>query len=65
MSRRAGFGWLVRVPEHAADQGAARAGGRAVPVLSDVLPTAWQAVQYADVPAGGTLAVLGLGPIGD
>ncbi|MFJ8160047.1 zinc-dependent alcohol dehydrogenase [Streptomyces sp. NPDC096136] len=33
--------------------------------LSDVLPTAWQAVQYADVPAGGSLAVLGLGPIGD
>ncbi|MFZ5870126.1 MAG: zinc-dependent alcohol dehydrogenase [Actinomycetota bacterium] len=33
--------------------------------LSDVLPTAWQAVEYADVPAGGTLAVLGLGPIGD
>ena len=33
--------------------------------LSDVLPTAWQAVAYADVPAGGTLAVLGLGPIGD
>jgi threonine dehydrogenase-like Zn-dependent dehydrogenase len=32
--------------------------------LSDVLPTAWQAVRYADVPAGGTLAVLGLGPIG-
>jgi threonine dehydrogenase-like Zn-dependent dehydrogenase len=32
--------------------------------LSDVLPTAWQAVQYADVPAGGSLAVLGLGPIG-
>ena len=32
--------------------------------LSDVLPTAWQAVQYADVPEGGTLAVLGLGPIG-
>jgi len=32
--------------------------------LSDVLPTAWQAVQYADVPQGGTLAVLGLGPIG-
>jgi threonine dehydrogenase-like Zn-dependent dehydrogenase len=32
--------------------------------LSDVLPTAWQAVQYADVPAGGTLAVFGLGPIG-
>src|SRR3712207_5196409 len=33
--------------------------------LSDVLPTAWQAVEYADVPDGGTLCVLGLGPIGD
>jgi threonine dehydrogenase-like Zn-dependent dehydrogenase len=33
--------------------------------LSDVLPTAWQAVQYADVPPGGSVAVLGLGPIGD
>jgi threonine dehydrogenase-like Zn-dependent dehydrogenase len=33
--------------------------------LSDVLPTAWQAVQYAAVPQGGTLLVLGLGPIGD
>ncbi|MFE0516340.1 zinc-dependent alcohol dehydrogenase [Streptomyces sp. NPDC058964] len=33
--------------------------------LSDVLPTAWQAVVYADVPSGGTVAVLGLGPIGD
>ena len=33
--------------------------------LSDVLPTAWQAVQYADVPAGGNLAVIGLGPIGE
>jgi len=33
--------------------------------LSDVLPTAWQAVQYADVPEGGTLLVLGAGPIGD
>jgi threonine dehydrogenase-like Zn-dependent dehydrogenase len=32
--------------------------------LSDVLPTAWQAVAYADVPEGGCLAVLGLGPIG-
>jgi threonine dehydrogenase-like Zn-dependent dehydrogenase len=32
--------------------------------LSDVLPTAWQAVQYAGIPAGGTVAVLGLGPIG-
>ncbi|KAF4410800.1 MULTISPECIES: zinc-dependent alcohol dehydrogenase [Streptomyces] len=33
--------------------------------LSDVLPTAWQAVDYAAVPDGGTLVVLGLGPIGD
>ena len=33
--------------------------------LSDVLPTAWQGVQYADVPTGGSLVVLGLGPIGD
>ncbi|HLK94626.1 MAG TPA: alcohol dehydrogenase catalytic domain-containing protein, partial [Nocardioidaceae bacterium] len=32
--------------------------------LSDILPTAWQAVAYADVPTGGTLAVLGLGPVG-
>jgi threonine dehydrogenase-like Zn-dependent dehydrogenase len=32
--------------------------------LSDVLPTAWQAVEYAAVPPGGTLAVYGLGPIG-
>ncbi|WP_418276587.1 alcohol dehydrogenase catalytic domain-containing protein [Isoptericola jiangsuensis] len=32
--------------------------------LSDVLPTAWQAVEYADVPAGGSVVVLGLGPIG-
>jgi threonine dehydrogenase-like Zn-dependent dehydrogenase len=33
--------------------------------LSDVLPTAWQAVEYAAIPEGGTVAVLGLGPIGD
>ncbi len=33
--------------------------------LSDVLPTAWQAVTYADAPPDGTLVVLGLGPIGD
>jgi threonine dehydrogenase-like Zn-dependent dehydrogenase len=32
--------------------------------LSDVLPTAWQAVQYAAIPDGGTVAVYGLGPIG-
>ena len=32
--------------------------------LSDVLPTAWQAVEYADVPEGGSVAIFGLGPIG-
>ena len=32
--------------------------------LSDILPTAWQGVKYADVPKGGTLAVMGLGPVG-
>jgi threonine dehydrogenase-like Zn-dependent dehydrogenase len=32
--------------------------------LSDVLPTAWQAVAWADVSEGGSLAVIGLGPIG-
>jgi threonine dehydrogenase-like Zn-dependent dehydrogenase len=33
--------------------------------LSDVLPTAWQAVEYARLPPGGSLVVLGLGPIGE
>jgi threonine dehydrogenase-like Zn-dependent dehydrogenase len=33
--------------------------------LSDVLPTAWQGVEYAAIPDGGTVVVLGLGPIGD
>ena len=32
--------------------------------LSDVLPTAWQAVEYAAIPKGGSVAVFGLGPIG-
>jgi threonine dehydrogenase-like Zn-dependent dehydrogenase len=32
--------------------------------LSDVLPTAWQAVEYAAIPNGGSVAVFGLGPIG-
>ncbi len=32
--------------------------------LSDVLPTAWQAVEYAGVRPGDTVAVYGLGPIG-
>ena len=32
--------------------------------LSDILPTAYQAVAYADTPKDGTMAVLGLGPVG-
>jgi len=47
----------IRVPEGPPDE-------RFV-YLSDVLPTAWQAVEYADVPDGGSVCVLGLGPIGD
>jgi threonine dehydrogenase-like Zn-dependent dehydrogenase len=47
----------IKVPEGPADD-------RFV-FLSDVLPTAWQAVEYAGVPDGGTVVVLGLGPIGD
>ncbi|MGI8520556.1 MAG: zinc-binding dehydrogenase, partial [Actinomycetota bacterium] len=33
--------------------------------LSDVLPTSWQAVEYAGIPEGGSVAIFGLGPIGD
>ena len=33
--------------------------------LSDVLPTSWQAVEYAGIPDGGSVVVFGLGPIGD
>jgi threonine dehydrogenase-like Zn-dependent dehydrogenase len=47
----------IKVPEGPADD-------RFV-YLSDVLPTAWQAVEYAGVPDGGSVTVLGLGPIGD
>jgi threonine dehydrogenase-like Zn-dependent dehydrogenase len=32
--------------------------------LSDILPTAWQAARYADIPPDGTVAVYGLGPVG-
>jgi threonine dehydrogenase-like Zn-dependent dehydrogenase len=46
----------VKVPEGAPDE--------QFLYLSDILPTAYQAVTYADVPDGGTLAVLGLGPVG-
>lgn len=47
----------IKVPEGPADS-------RFV-YLSDVLPTAWQAVAYAEIPDGGSVTVLGLGPIGD
>jgi len=47
----------IKVPDGPADE-------RFV-YLSDVLPTAWQAVAYADPEPEGTLLVLGLGPIGD
>ena len=33
--------------------------------LSDVLPTAWQGVEYAQIPEGGSVVVIGLGPIGE
>ena len=32
--------------------------------LSDIIPTAWQGVRYADLHQGDTLAVIGLGPVG-
>ena len=32
--------------------------------LSDILPTAWQGVKYTNAPEGGTIAVMGLGPVG-
>jgi threonine dehydrogenase-like Zn-dependent dehydrogenase len=47
----------IKVPEGPADD-------RFV-YLSDVLPTAWQAVEYANIPEGETVVVLGLGPIGE
>ena len=49
----------IKIPEEAAD-----ASDERFLYLSDVLPTAWQAVAYADVPEGGTVGVWGLGPIG-
>jgi threonine dehydrogenase-like Zn-dependent dehydrogenase len=46
----------IKVPEGPADE--------RFLFLSDVLPTAWQAVEYAAIPPGGSVAVYGLGPIG-
>lgn len=57
---------FLRVPH--ADYGAVPVGAELPDerylFLSDILPTAWQAVQYAHLPEKGTLAVLGLGPVG-
>jgi threonine dehydrogenase-like Zn-dependent dehydrogenase len=49
----------IKVPEEAGE-----APDERFLYLSDVLPTSWQALAYADVPEGGTLGVWGLGPIG-
>ena len=46
----------IKVPEGAPDE--------KFLFLSDILPTAWQAVKFADLPSDGTLAVFGLGPVG-
>ncbi|AXE37721.1 alcohol dehydrogenase catalytic domain-containing protein [Acidipropionibacterium virtanenii] len=56
----------VRVPH--ADYGLMRVGtdlpDERYLFLSDILPTAWQGVQYAGVTPGSSVAVLGLGPVG-
>ena len=49
----------IKVPE----EGAGMPDERFV-YLSDVLPTSWQSVEYAGVPEGGSVAIYGLGPIG-
>ncbi|HET7369679.1 MAG TPA: zinc-dependent alcohol dehydrogenase [Gammaproteobacteria bacterium] len=46
----------IKIPEGPADE-------RFI-YLSDVIPTAWQACEFANVPKGGSVAVFGLGPIG-
>jgi len=46
----------LKVPEHGADE--------RYLFLSDILPTGWQAVKYADVGPGSTVVVIGLGPVG-
>jgi threonine dehydrogenase-like Zn-dependent dehydrogenase len=46
----------VKVPEGVSDE--------RYLYLSDILPTAWQAFEYADVRQEGTVAVFGLGPVG-
>ncbi|HET7587190.1 MAG TPA: zinc-dependent alcohol dehydrogenase [Gammaproteobacteria bacterium] len=46
----------IKIPEGPADE-------RFI-YLSDVIPTAWQAYEFANVPKGGSVAIFGLGPIG-
>lgn len=46
----------IRLPEAGADE--------RFLYLSDILPTAWQGVKWAGVEPGGTLAVMGAGPVG-
>ena len=46
----------IKVPEGPADE--------KFIYLSDILPIAWQAVEYAAIPPEGSVAVFGLGPIG-
>jgi threonine dehydrogenase-like Zn-dependent dehydrogenase len=46
----------VKVPDGVADE--------RFLYLSDILPTAWQGVEYAEVGEGDTLLVMGLGPVG-
>jgi threonine dehydrogenase-like Zn-dependent dehydrogenase len=46
----------VKLPEEHADE--------RYLYLSDILPTAWQGVKWADVGEGDTLVVVGLGPVG-
>ena len=54
----ADFGPVVIGPEHA------DVPDERFLYLSDILPTAWQGVAWAGVPEGGSLAVLGAGPVG-
>ena len=47
---------LVKLPETGDDQ--------RFLYLSDILPTAWQGVQYAGISSGSTAVIVGLGPVG-
>ena len=51
-------------PVKVGERGGTEIPERAALLLSDVLPTAWQGVAYADIAPGSTVAVVGLGPVG-